>query len=148
MLNKNVLLCDTWLKMAKIQRFMLLVLCLSVYAFAFLSNTKFVNIGFVNYDINNHVFKEFQMFGGREMANCSQECILIVPGSISATSIRLSCVGLQMTVQILSLLWTFLLLVGTLSRYFSSLEHDLFYKLSIAVIIYLFENLNLVVYIL
>uniref|UniRef100_A0A8W8N7D9 Apple domain-containing protein n=1 Tax=Magallana gigas TaxID=29159 RepID=A0A8W8N7D9_MAGGI len=62
--------------MAKIPRFMLLVLCLSVYAFAFLSNTKFVNKGFVNYDINNHVFKEFQMFGGREMANCSQECIL------------------------------------------------------------------------
>lgn len=74
--TKNVLLRDTWLKMEKIPRFVLLILCLSIYAFAFYSNTKFVNKGFVNYDINNHVFKEFQMFGGREMANCSQECIL------------------------------------------------------------------------
>lgn len=62
--------------MAKIPRFVLLVLCLSINALAFYSNTKFFYEGFVSYDIIDHVFKEFQMRGGREMANCSQECIL------------------------------------------------------------------------
>lgn len=76
MLNKNVYRCDTSLIMAKIPRFVLLVLCFSVYAFAFYSNTKFLYEGFVNYEINGHLFKEFQMLGGREIANCSQECIL------------------------------------------------------------------------
>lgn len=61
---------------ANILKFVLLVLCFSVFTFVFLSKSKFLNKGSVNYDINGHVFKEFKMLVGHKMANCSQKCIL------------------------------------------------------------------------
>lgn len=62
--------------MANILKFVLLVLCFSVFTFVFLSKSKFLYKGSVNYDINGPVFKEFKMLVGRKMANCSQKCIL------------------------------------------------------------------------
>lgn len=67
-------LSDKWLVISNILNNVPLVHCVSDFTFAILSKSKFLNKGFVNYDI--HVFKEFKMLGGREMANCSQECIL------------------------------------------------------------------------
>lgn len=144
MLNKNVYLFDTWLIMAKIPRFVLLVLCFSVYALAFYSNTKFLYEGFLNYDINDHVFKEFQMLGGREMANCSQECIL-----------ENDCTGFELCEVDLSQICRLTkdnpnpkpsLDNSDPCRHFikvsSCVRTRFFYKLNIAVIIYLFENLS------
>lgn len=117
---------------------MLLILCVSVLTFAFLSNTKLINKSFVNYDINNHAFREFKMLEGCEMANWSQECILKndCTGFELCEAICHKYVGLQRTVEILNPLWTILVPVSTLLRYLSLLEHDFFYKLNIAIIIY------------